>query len=68
MNRQSGRVSEKIWFYNVGLGAEDYVDERKWEIRTLDRIMRDLKHENVCIKCNTFYQLPLASTALLHVA
>ena len=49
MNRQTGRVSEKIWFYNLGLGAEDYVDERKWEIRTLDRIMRDLNHENVCI-------------------
>ena len=67
MKRQSGRVAERIWFYNLGLGAEDYVDGRKWEIRTLDRIMRDLKHENVCIILKTFLQPKVVLRTILFI-
>ena len=47
MNRRSGKVSDKVWFYNIGLGGQNGKDERNWEIRTLKQIMKDLKHEHV---------------------
>ena len=50
MKRNTGQVSKKVWFYKLGLGGMDWVNENKWEIRTLKRIMKDLKHENVRIQ------------------
>ena len=50
MRKKTGQVSAKVWYYNIGLGDKDWVNEQRWEIRTLHRIRKDLKHENVSKK------------------
>ena len=47
MKQKSGQVSDKVWFYRLGLGDQNWVNEKKWEIKTLKQIRQDLKHENV---------------------
>ena len=36
--------SEKVWFYNVGIAGEDYVNSRNWDLRTLSSIVKMLNH------------------------
>lgn len=49
MKKKTGQVSTKVWFYNIGLGDKDFDNEKKWEIRTLQTIRKNLKHENTTI-------------------
>lgn len=49
IKKKTGQVSAKVWYYNIGLGDKDWDNEKKWEIRTLQTIRKDLKHENTTI-------------------
>ena len=40
------RHSERVWFYDLGIGDRDYVNKKNWKIRKLDSIMRMLNHSN----------------------
>ena len=44
---ETGRVSDKIWFYNEGLGDKDGPNNRNWSIKTLSTFRKELKHEDV---------------------
>lgn len=46
MKRETGKVSDKVWFYKVGISDKDWVNDKQWEMKTLATIRRDLKHEN----------------------
>ncbi|XP_052809263.1 uncharacterized protein LOC128237721 [Mya arenaria] len=46
MERDSFRVADKIWFYNWGLGGENFINDNGWTIKTLDVIRKELKQTN----------------------
>ena len=46
MNKENHQHSEKVWFYNVGIAGKDYMNDRKWDLRTLASIMEMLGHKN----------------------
>ena len=53
MKKPTGKVSEKIWFYQWGLGGKNEVNSKNWQIKTLDAIRKELGHTDVSILYNT---------------
>ena len=49
INKTTEQITDQIWFYDIGLGDRDWTDDRKWDIRTLNTIKKDLKHTDVGI-------------------
>ena len=41
--------SERVWFYNIGIGDKDHTDKHNWKIRKLGSIMNMLNHSNSII-------------------
>ncbi|XP_052790685.1 probable methyltransferase-like protein 24 [Mya arenaria] len=44
MKKSSFRVTDQIWFFNWGLGGENFVNNKGWDIKTLDVIRKELNH------------------------
>ena len=45
MGKQDHDHSEKVHFYNMGLGEKDYTSDKGWKIRALDSIYKKLTKE-----------------------
>ncbi|KAL4218775.1 hypothetical protein ACF0H5_021362 [Mactra antiquata] len=46
MKNETRRLSEHVWFYKWGLGGRNHVNNKNWEIKTLDTIRKELGHTN----------------------
>jgi len=40
-------VGERLWFFNVGLSGRDGTLKRKWQVKTLETLLKENKHVDV---------------------
>ena len=45
--------SAKVWFYQLGLGDANTVNDLGWKLETLGSIMTKLRHSDVSLACVT---------------
>ena len=41
--------SEHVWFYKLGLGGKNEVNNKKWKMETFGTILKRFGHENVSL-------------------
>ncbi|XP_052791011.1 probable methyltransferase-like protein 24 [Mya arenaria] len=65
MKKKSFRVAERIWFFNWGLGGDNFVNKNGWEIKTLNVIRKALNHTDrsidilkIDIEGDEWYSIP----------
>ena len=49
INLPNHQHSSKVWFYNVGIGGNNFVNKQNWTIMTLDAIANMLQHNEQVI-------------------
>ena len=48
MGKPNHKHSDKVWFYNIGIGGRNYNNKQNWKLMTLDSISNMLNHtENI---------------------
>ena len=43
--------SERVWFYKLGLGGKNEVNEKGWKMETFGTMLKRFEHENVRTSC-----------------
>ena len=49
INLPNHQHSSKVWFYNIGIGGNNFVNQQNWTIMTLDAIANMLHHSDKII-------------------
>jgi len=46
---RTSKVNDLLWFYNMGLSGKVGRVSRGWPVKTLERLLKENRHDNVCL-------------------
>jgi len=49
IGKQTSKVGELMWFFNVGLSGKNGQLNGKWEVKTLQTLLKENNHLNVML-------------------
>ena len=44
VGRQTQKITNLLWFFNVGLSSKNVVKVRNWQMKTLETLLKDNNH------------------------